>query len=485
MNTDHFQNVLNELETAKSELLSDCKQMLSLTGVVPEATQKAMQSFLRISGSVFAELPAFNVPIERENDFYIAEFGEEKYYCPVGIYDRYVRMSDPSNILMEKSASVTVTQTIAEPLPKEEVSSNENEFATEMAESPINIHGPEPAAEEAPVSEKKEAVPVVEEVVSAAEETISETPAEETKKTYSLDDILSIDEDSEFEEDEVEEEKTKAPATEEPVSEKEEEFFTDVTEPAPAEETLVTETPVEEAPAKPAPVLSIPKPTIIGGEIKSLNRSDFFVEEKEKEASELCYVTYKLSAGHRDVPGKRTEFTVMVAPLKVLQHDDVNCPIVAAFYSRGDVAIASSYDNKDGKNTVEISIDDYEFIVRGTFTNGIFDAKISTTGISSTQGDIISVITSQKYNPTGKNVRNGHIKFHYTSAYGPGTIEVFPFEAPGENSFIIVEKNDEFTESYYLAPDSMHRRVFIFGENSKKMRLECAWENDKMISELL
>ena len=173
---------------------------------------------------------------------------------------------------------------------------------------------------------------------------------------------------------------------------------------------------------------------------------------------------------------------VVIAPLKIVRQATPSVPILVSVLHRGRVYTKSSYDvTEEGKNLVTLDVAEFYLLCRGSFdANGVFHALMTTTGISANQGDILNVNSLKSFGTeAGRNVRNGHVKFRYTSDHGPGTVEVFPADAPGVEEFIVMTKNDEFTDYLYVSNSRgrTSKRALVF-DNDVKKEVVCSWGAD-------
>lgn len=240
------------------------------------------------------------------------------------------------------------------------------------------------------------------------------------------------------------------------------------------EEMDVSVIPVEEQQA----------PVTHNTQISQFSRNNLFIEENTKPFNEFILTVYRITALHQ-FGGRAEEMQVMIAPLKISKSPSATVPIIVSIYYKGRTFTKSSYDTQEeGKNLVQIDVNDFYFLCRGGFNEkGEFTSNIMTTGISAGNGDKINILSRKEYgNSKNSNVNNGHIKFRYMSEEGPGTIEVFPL-APGEQDFIIMSKNEEFIDYLAISPNG-YNRPFIY-ENGIKKEVLCNWDDMTLEVELV
>jgi len=185
--------------------------------------------------------------------------------------------------------------------------------------------------------------------------------------------------------------------------------------------------------------------------ISSLQTGNIFIEEKKIHKSNLVFDTYKLGLSHRGF-GRPDEMYFMVAPFEIKKTETATVPIIVYCYFNGKTYHASSYDTKEqGKNIVQITVGDYEFLIRGGFDkDGKFKTQIMTTGISANQGDKIAVYSHKEYSPENNISLNGHAKFKYIGENGEtGIMDVFPVDIE-EDDFIAVGRCADFVDYYNI-----------------------------------
>ena len=225
--------------------------------------------------------------------------------------------------------------------------------------------------------------------------------------------------------------------------------------------------------------------------VNIISRGDNWEEEQSKPVEEFVYNMSKLSMSHVN-DGSPEEIIVMIAPLKIPRVATAAVPIIVSLYSRGKTVTKTSYDMGDGgKTIVTIDINDFYFLCRGSFDDdGKFKPMITTTGDSSTLGDRLNVVSSKTYgNAKAPNTKNGHIKMKYISESGQGTIEVFPFGTAGDSEFVVMVKNPEFCDAYYINQKGRTgSSTIIYGKNDENevVRLEIIpnWEGDVLAVEV-
>lgn len=521
-----YAEILDIINKMKSSVVASCTEQLMMTGIMPTSAQNELKVLSQITGAVFNGIISLGAEVfEDENNpsLVFTDLCGKRYNCakinisnsvsnsarPLSASEAYSMTFDTEPVStkpVEASKKVSIeefeepkkveiekeheqTPVIVAPMvgevPKPEVvvenpneepsytgytTLNEKEEFGEEKEEPVPVE-PEPAKEE-------ETHPVKEEVPVA----IPKVP---------VDDDLSDDDDF-GEESEKEEPKAKEEVPTKQVGDdllSDDDFDLDIPPERPivsAEPGLMPEplAPIpiaeEESSPEPTPEPSVtPKPQA-NSTVQSFNRGDMFIEEPSKPVSEMIYNMSKLTLTHID-GGKPEEIIVMIAPLKISRVSAPAVPIIVTLYNRGKVVTKSSYDMGDGgKAIVTIDINEFYFLCRGSFDeNGKFKAFITTTGISSTQGDRLNCVSSKTYgNAQERTTKNGHVKVRYESESGPGTIEVFPFGTEKDDEFVVLVKNPEFCDTYYLSQRGRSGSTAIIYGVDGKLEIVPNWNGD-------
>ncbi len=244
--------------------------------------------------------------------------------------------------------------------------------------------------------------------------------------------------------------------------------------------------PFVQAPEEPAPARQVPEereeaPFV---QVAPTSMSGFVAEEKSKHADDFVFDLYRITVAHGEYggPSKPEEMIVMVAPLKLQRFGTPSVPIIVTIFYKGRAYTKSSYDAKDGKSLVQIDVNEYYLLVRGSFDDaGAFRSVISTTGISSNQGDRINV-SSLEHHGRPKAPGCGHLKFTFGTETGTGVVEVFPVSLE-ENDFIVCSRAGEFTDYFHLSDAGM-RTALIRGEGGRKNEVVVMWNGDVLEGEV-
>lgn len=437
-----YGHILNDSQRIRKEIMNEWGDTLMFGGAMPQEAIDELSTAARITGLSFDALAKHGVKISQVNgkpDLFSLTVRDESYVCHKSAIPSMVGFLDEVNI-----PGVSVEK------PVEKI--------------------------EKPKSEPKE---IVKEPVK---ETVTETVVnheDETKATKaSEDDYLSFSEEKETEEtdaDEAEEQSTPEPVESESI---------------PETASSVQDSEEEETEQDDDPEVKPLGAEIIGGtpNIGMLSRADIFIEEKKKKYSEFVYEMFSIAMTHSGMAGggRPTEMQVMIAPLKIQKFACPSVPILVSVYCDGKIYHSSSYEQKeDGKNLVQMGINEFYLLFRGSFdANGKFHSYITTSGISANQGDIMNVTSNERFGDEAvRGVNNGHIKFRSMIFGDPGTIEVLPFGKIEDNEFVVMTKTDEFVDYIYISDtQGGMKKATVYTEEGKKNQILCTWDEDDCLN---
>lgn len=230
------------------------------------------------------------------------------------------------------------------------------------------------------------------------------------------------------------------------------------------------------------------KATVIGGPavLPPVNAitGDIFIEEKTKHSEQFVFDLHRITVCH--VGSRAEDMEIMIAPLKIQKYACPSVPIIVSVYYKGKMYFASSYDNNaEGRNTVQMEVNEYYLLFRGFFNDrGEFQSTINTTAISSNQGDILTQVGLKKHRPVGPEVKNGHIKFRYQGEEGPGILEVFPIDLYGDD-FAIMSRSGEFTDYYAMSKRKYGLQRIILYDDGVKSEVVCNWNGEYLEADIV
>lgn len=522
-----YANILDIIDGMKQDVVNISMQQLLMTGAMPEIAQNELKVLSQITGAIFNGIISIGTEVyedENNSGLVYTKINGKKYSCArINISNSVSITSKPLSASEAYSMTTSSVENVAEDAKQENAKKvSIEEFEDKEKYSSI----------EEPLQPKSE--PVIEEQSfnkdenSFSKEVEKEVPIEEP--TYSNEEPIynnepdysfapsKLDEASEFGEEEpynynqTEEnnyesyndnvENQTSPQFEEkqmvdnglqddddfevvqPKIQKEEPSIDDLlddddfgdVQPAPIVKDVPI--PIVETPTPVVEPAIITKPERT--EVKTFTRNDMWEEEFSKDVNTMIYNMSKLTVAHIG-GGKPEEIIVMIAPLKISRVSAPAVPIIVTLYNRGKVVTKSSYDMGDGgKAIVTLDINEFYFLCRGSFDEeGKFKAFITTTGQSSQQGDRINVVSSKNYgNSHNPETKNGHIKMKYNSESGDGTVEVFPFGTSDDCEFVIMVKNPEFCDTYYINQNGRTgTSAIIYGANCK-LEIVPNWNGD-------
>lgn len=506
-----YASILEIIDGMKQDVVQTSMQQLMLTGVMPESSQNELKVLSQITGAIFNGMITIGTEVysDESNDGLVyTVIGDKKYSCArINISNSVSISSKPLSASEAYSMTSSTVETQAPTVePAKKVSLEE-----------FNDVPAEGQKEQKKKEEEKEKEDKVEEFPAQEEVELASTEPEETNSPFQFG---KLDEAAEF--GDTEEEEDDAPSMEiegtpavftrtEVEEQEEEEEQKEEEEPVSleAEESLddllsdddfdTPSTPIAPAPVSydpdlendedfeedTAPVREEPKAVEAPVAVQTIRRGDMFEEEQQKSINTMLFNISKLTLSHID-GGKPEEIVVMMAPLKVSRVAAPAVPIIVTLYNRGKVVTKTSFDMGDqGKAIVTIDINEFYLLCRGSFDDeGHFKAFIITTGLSSQQGDRLSVVSSKNYgNSLDENVKNGHIKMRYEAEAGPGTIEVFPFGTEKDGEFVVMVKNTEFCDTYYINQKGRTgSSVLIYGKDSSgdigRLEIVPTWNGD-------
>lgn len=160
---------------------------------------------------------------------------------------------------------------------------------------------------------------------------------------------------------------------------------------------------------------------------------------------------------------KKYEIYFMVAPFE-LRENDPSCNILMYAYFKNQNYSVTSPLTDDLKNSILCQIAEFQFLVRGSFRDGVWSSEIQLTGSSLRRNDIFDIKRNYHHNPKHSG-GNGHIRFTYDGYINHkeitsvGSIDVFPMDIKGD-AFIVVRCMEDFVDIFYTdAPDPIELKT--------------------------
>lgn len=497
-----YANILDIIDGMKQDIVNTSMQQLLITGAMPEIAQNELKVLSQITGAVFNGMISLGTEVYEDDNnggLVYTKINGKKYSCAkINISNSVSITSKP----LSASEAYSMTANSVENVGEDQVYETAKKVSIEEFETPKA-----PVVEETPMENITTPVvpPMVETPTPTYEEpTYSSTPTYNDENNYNftpskLDeasefgDEPSNNEENTYEENTYEEQDMNTtPQNEQnesevvpqpPINESiddllDDDDFGDISSPTPSITTPAYEPSTEEV--QPQPVVVEQPPVQEKAEVKTFSRNDMWEEESCKDVNTMIYNMSKLTVSHIN-GGKPEEIIVMIAPLKISRVSAPAVPIIVTLYNRGKVVTKSSYDmGEGGKSIVTLEINEFYFLCRGSFDEeGKFKAFITTTGPSSQQGDRINVVSSKNYgNSHDPEAKNGHVKMKYDSESGEGTVEVFPFGTSDDCEFVIMVKNPEFCDTYYINQNGRTGTSTIIYGADCKLEIVPNWNGD-------
>lgn len=424
-----YGKILLTTKQIRTEIMNEVADVISFGGTMSEEDARELQNAARITGCAFDALIKRGVPVEEvggKDDLVKMKLNDGEFVCSKRVMG-----------IHESQTPAVHTQVIKE---KESVP---------VKKAPVNVQAPKEIVtpvgmadtfvkEELPVREEKEIpkdVPVREEISSKEDDGFMD----------GMSDHAFPPEDYETGESEMEEESV-IPSTA-PIF-------------ARSEEVHVSE-----------------------------GNKDDFQDEHRKHKDMFIFHNYRISIAHANsMMGE--EMSVNIAPLVDYKGSAVfSVPIIVSIFYKGKMTNRSTYDMENGRTMVQIGVGDFYFLCRGEFAeDGTFKTTITTTGASADNGDMLTVVSCEKYG-SPHNTGANHMRFHYlvdsdTNEYG--VIEVFPLELE-EAEYIVMCRTDDYTDYYHVSSNqtgSGNRNVTVYEDNVKK-ELVLNWDGKFMEAELV
>lgn len=213
-----------------------------------------------------------------------------------------------------------------------------------------------------------------------------------------------------------------------------------------------------------------------------------YIEQTSVHASDCVYKLFRASIRHKGSP-MTDELFFYIYPL-TLKKNDPSTEIVAYCYYRGQNITVSSFDGQN--NLVRLKAGEYEFLIRGTFVDGKFDATINTTGNSATTEDQLTIAQTFINNINSGTIdsQNGHIKFKYVgwesdpNKLYEGIIEIFPTDFKTD-SFLIVRRIEDYIDYFYTDKVELGDKKIYIQTKDEMQELVCWWDNNVIRYELI
>lgn len=487
-----YANILDIIDGMKQDIVNTSMQQLLMTGAMPEIAQNELKVLSQITGAVFNGMISLGTEVYEDDNnggLVYTKINGKKYSCAkINISNSVSITSKP----LSASEAYSMTANSVENVGEDQVEETAKKVSIEEFETQKDVPLTPIVEEVAPVVPPVVETPTYNNPTYNEENNYNFTPSKLDEASEFGDEPSSNEEntysenansETSYEEQNTVPQSESVPTPQPPMNESVEDLlddddFGDISSPTPSTQAPTYEQSNEEV--QPQPVVAPQPPVEEKAEVKTFSRNDMWEEESCKDVNTMIYNMSKLTVSHIN-GGKPEEIIVMIAPLKISRVSAPAVPIIVTLYNRGKVVTKSSYDmGEGGKSIVTLDINEFYFLCRGSFDEeGKFKAFITTTGPSSQQGDRINVVSSKNYgNSHDPEAKNGHVKMKYDSESGEGTVEVFPFGTSEDCEFVIMVKNPEFCDTYYINQNGRTGTSTIIYGADCKLEIVPNWNGD-------
>lgn len=149
---------------------------------------------------------------------------------------------------------------------------------------------------------------------------------------------------------------------------------------------------------------------------------------------------------------KKYEIYFMVAPFEIRENEPSCNILMYAYFKNQNYSVTSPLTN-DTKNSILCQIAEFQFLIRGSFKDGVWSSDIQLTGTSLRRNDVFDIKKIFHHNAE-KPGGNGHIRFTYDGYINHkeitsvGSVDVFPMDSTGR-IFVVVRCMEDFTDIFY------------------------------------
>lgn len=463
-----YGKILSCTKEIRKEIMNEVADAISFGGVMSEDDARELQNAARITGCVFDALIKRGVPVEPVE-------GKEEMVR--------IKLNEGDFVCSKKVMGIHESQT---PVVKTNIIKNETPATpASVPEERKPIFQPQNKVEEKKVETKQVLeTPVMKEERGAVAKPVSEA---ETDAAFvnSPWNVAARKEESK---------KPELPEEEEDIFDDESFSFTPGEQspsfPGEEEKDVFTEPEPDQVPVQQPKSPLFVEPNYVEEEVKK--DDDDFNDEHRKHEDMFIFNTYRVSVSHANSM-QSEEMNINIAPLIDYKGSPVfSVPIIVSVFYKGKMVNKSTYEMGDGKTMVQIGIGDFYFLCRGEFLeDGLFKSTIATTGASADNGDILNVLSCDRYGQP-HNTGANHIRFRYVVDADEGeigVIEVFPVDL-GEPEFIVMTRsnNNEYIDYYYITKNNFvgnGKETVPIYENNEKKELVVNWDKKFMEAELL
>lgn len=204
-----------------------------------------------------------------------------------------------------------------------------------------------------------------------------------------------------------------------------------------------------------------------------------FMEERVMNIEDFIFdyskVTVKMEGA-----GKGEVIDMMIAPIYI-NEKDMHPEIVV--WAKHDNETVTGFSSKK-RRSVDITIGDHSFIVRGLFKNGEFESRVFASGATLSMGFNLKVDTKTFRSKNKKDYQGGHVCYKIKKDEKDYQIHIFPLTTNNDRNgmapCLILSENGEDKRLY----DSEHE-IIILESDLGKLKAFNYWDNNSLVAETL
>lgn len=184
---------------------------------------------------------------------------------------------------------------------------------------------------------------------------------------------------------------------------------------------------------------------------------------------------------------KPENLKVMIAPIVLPETPTSNAPLIAVFTFRGKQYAVSSLDKLEkGKNLCQIYIENYCFLVKGSFDDDLnFRSAIFTSGQSIRDKIALETNSKKSYGTNltpGKETKNG-LTFTINEDRIASKCYIYPMSADHMANFVCLTRSLDFLDYHYHTENIHGAQEITFNINQEKTIIRLAYKEDEIIAE--
>ena len=199
--------------------------------------------------------------------------------------------------------------------------------------------------------------------------------------------------------------------------------------------------------------------------------NDEFTPNYEIPLSDCVYSMF-VGSVFEDTSLVKNPIYFMVAPFRIQKNEPTTNILFYAFYNHQSYAVTSL--SNQNKNSLTCQIGQFQFLVRGKFTDGKWKAEVKLTGDSLRRNDKLEIAKEYHSNPDTIGHTNGHIRFTYNGyvnrkdLLSKGCVNIFPVDAEGKD-FIVIRCIEDFIDPIFT--DEVSDIILHTQDGDKKLNI--------------